>query len=51
MALYATVGIRDSRLSERLQLDPDPTLAKTITQVRQQEEIRTATAMRGAHRN
>ncbi|KAL7374026.1 hypothetical protein ABVT39_020482 [Epinephelus coioides] len=34
------VGIRDSRLSERLQLDPDLTLAKTITQVRQQEEIK-----------
>ncbi|KAL7375953.1 hypothetical protein ABVT39_027218 [Epinephelus coioides] len=26
------VGIRDSRLSERLQLDPNLTLAKTITQ-------------------
>lgn len=32
--------IVDSRLSERLQLDPDLTLAKTITQVRQQEEVK-----------
>lgn len=34
------VGIRYSKLSERLQLDPDLMLAKTITQVRQQENVR-----------
>lgn len=34
------VGIRDAKLSERLQLDPNLTLDKTITQVRQNEEIK-----------
>lgn len=34
------VGIRDNKLSERLQLDPELTLAKTITQVRQYEEVK-----------
>nr|XP_054591370.1 uncharacterized protein LOC129155169 [Nothobranchius furzeri] len=44
------VGIRDSRLSERLQLDPHLTLAKTITQVRQQEEIKKQQQLlRGGH--
>ena len=31
------VGIRDAKLSEKLQLDPNFTLAKTKTQVRQNE--------------
>ena len=34
------VGIRDAKLSERLQLDPNLTLNKTMTQVRQNEEIK-----------
>ena len=34
------VGIRDAKLSEKLQLDPNLTLAKTKTQVRQNEEVK-----------
>ncbi len=34
------VGIRDHRLSERLQLDPELTLSKAITKIRQSEEIK-----------
>lgn len=34
------VGIRDARLSEKLQLDPKLTLESTITQVRQREEVK-----------
>lgn len=34
------VGIRDAKLSEKLQLDPNLTLVKTITQVRQNEEVK-----------
>lgn len=33
------VGIRDSKLSEKLQLDPELTLEKAITQVRQREAV------------
>ncbi|XP_061563112.1 uncharacterized protein LOC133418443 isoform X1 [Cololabis saira] len=44
------VGIRNSRLSERLQLDPDLTLARTITQVRQQEDVKKQQQLlRGEH--
>nr|XP_054588665.1 uncharacterized protein LOC129153481 [Nothobranchius furzeri] len=47
---HIVVGIRDSRLSERLQLDPDLTLAKTITQAWQQEEIKKQQQLlRGGH--
>lgn len=34
------VGIRNSKLSEKLQLDPDLTLASAITQVRQSEAVK-----------
>ena len=34
------VGIRDAKLSEKLQLDPDLTLEKAITQVRQAETVK-----------
>lgn len=34
----SVVGIRDFKLSERLQLDPDLMLAKTIMLIRQHEE-------------
>ena len=34
------VGLRDARLSEKLQLDPDLTLEKAVTQVRQAESIK-----------
>ena len=34
------VGIRNSRLAEKLQLDPDLTLEKAVTQVRQSEAIK-----------
>ncbi len=34
------VGIRDHRLSERLQLDPELTLSKAITKIRQSKEIK-----------
>ncbi len=34
------VGIRDHRLSERLQLDPELILSKEITKIRQSEEIK-----------
>ena len=33
------VGIRDSSLSERLQMDPDPTLEKAKAMVRQWEAV------------
>ena len=32
-------GIRDSRLSERLQLDPDLTLGKAVTIIRESESV------------
>lgn len=34
------VGIRDHGLSERLQLDPELTLSKAVTKIRQNEEIK-----------
>ncbi|CAB4024099.1 Transposon Tf2-6 poly [Paramuricea clavata] len=34
------VGLRNRKLSEKLQLDPDLTLAKTMAQARQSEEIK-----------
>ncbi|KAL5020662.1 hypothetical protein ScPMuIL_002255, partial [Solemya velum] len=34
------VGLRDEKLAERLQLDPDLTLEKAVTQVRQTEIVR-----------
>ena len=34
------VGIRDKRLSERLQMNPDLTLAKAIQKVRQSETVK-----------
>ena len=34
------VGIRDSKLSEKLQLDPDLTLASAVTRVRQSEAVK-----------
>lgn len=37
---HIVVSIRDAKLSEKLQLDPNLTLDKTITQVRQNEEIK-----------
>ena len=34
------VGLGDSKLSEKLQLDPELTLEKAITQVRQAETVK-----------
>ena len=34
------VGLRDARLSEKLQLDPELTLEKAVTQVRQAEAVK-----------
>ena len=34
------VGLRDAKLSEKLQLDPELTLEKAVTQVRQSESIK-----------
>ena len=34
------VGLRDSKLSEKLQLDPESALEKAITQVRQAEIVK-----------
>ena len=34
------VGIHDAKLSEKLQLDPDLTLEKAVTQTRQSETVR-----------
>lgn len=38
--LCILVGIRDAKLSEKLQLDPNLTLDKMVTQVRQNEEVK-----------
>ncbi len=37
---HIVVGIRDRRLSERLQLDPELTLAKAIQTVRQNDTVK-----------
>ena len=43
------VGLRDARLSEKLQLDPELTLEKAVTQVRQAEAVKQQQSlMRGA---
>ena len=34
------VGLRDKRLSERLQLDPELTLQKAVTSVKQSEQVK-----------
>ena len=42
------VGIKDTKLSKKLQLDKDPMLDKAITMVRQLEQVRQQDILRGA---
>ena len=38
--MLIVVGIRDSQLSEKLQMDPDLTLEKAVTIIRQREKVK-----------
>lgn len=40
MALVLVVGLRDLRLSEQLQTDPELTLVKAIAKVKQSELVK-----------